>query len=182
MTTNNAARQPAGIPSGGQFAATAHAEPDVTLGMAAGTAPVRNPEWHDAVETLVQAGKSPEEARCALATMLSIRMNQSYLSNAQQLLAAGRESDAAMLTIAFSSIKDLPARMDAAGNDQEKAREAVSSARKQLRSAGSMLDQIHHTGRQPIFRSTDEVLSDFESFLATDDPITNQTTPEGSTP
>jgi hypothetical protein len=31
MTTDTAARQPKGIPAGGQFAATAHAEPDVAL-------------------------------------------------------------------------------------------------------------------------------------------------------
>ncbi|HAG58658.1 MAG TPA: hypothetical protein DEP82_06395 [Arthrobacter bacterium] len=31
MTTDTAARQPKGIPAGGQFAATAHAEPEVAL-------------------------------------------------------------------------------------------------------------------------------------------------------
>lgn len=31
--TDNAARQPKGIPVGGQFAATAHAEPDLVLGL-----------------------------------------------------------------------------------------------------------------------------------------------------
>jgi hypothetical protein len=31
MTTDHAARQPKGIPAGGQFAATAHAEPELSL-------------------------------------------------------------------------------------------------------------------------------------------------------
>lgn len=41
----DAARQPAGIPAGGQFAATAHAEPEVNLAVAAAPRP-HDPEEH----------------------------------------------------------------------------------------------------------------------------------------
>jgi hypothetical protein len=42
----DAARQPAGIPTGGQFAATAHAEPDVTLETAADIRQPYHPDRH----------------------------------------------------------------------------------------------------------------------------------------
>jgi hypothetical protein len=158
-------RQPAGIPVGGQFAATAHAEPSATL-----TPPPAKPDqdWHDAAASLTEAGRTPGEARSALTLVLSNQLATSYLENGRAALAQGHESHAAMLAIAHSSLQHLPMRIHEAGGDQAAAREAVTDARNRLRRTGSMLDMIHPSGRQPVFRSADEVLARFEAFLAPD--------------
>jgi hypothetical protein len=57
-------RQPAGIPAGGQFAATAHAEPEVNLASAAAPRP-HNPDEHELL--LNQAG----QRQSAIARMLA---------------------------------------------------------------------------------------------------------------
>jgi hypothetical protein len=44
----------------------------------------------------------------------------------------------------------------------------VTDARDRLRRAGSLLDMVHPSGRQPVFRSADEVLERFEAFLSPD--------------
>lgn len=166
MTTNTA-RQPAGIPTGGQFAATSHGEPSVTLPT---TEERPDHEWHDAAASLVEGGKTPGEARSALALVLSNQLATSYLENGKAALARGYGDHAAMLVIAHSALQNLPLKIHEAGGDQSAAREAVTDARNRLRRTGSMLDMLHPSGRQPVFRSADDVLARFETFLSTDSP------------
>jgi hypothetical protein len=162
MSTNTT-RQPAGIPAGGQFAATAHAEPSVTLPT---TEARPDQDWHDAAASLVEAGRTPGEARSAMALVLSNQLAASYLENGKASLAQGHESHAAMLVIAHSALQNLPLRIHEAGGDQAAARAAVMDARDRLRRTGSMLDMMHPSGRQPVFRSADDVLTRFEAFLS----------------
>jgi hypothetical protein len=63
---------------------------------------------------------------------------------------------------------ELPRKIHSAGNDQAAARAALAGSRKQLRSAGSLLDMAHPSGRQPVFRNADEVLARLEDFLSSD--------------
>lgn len=147
----------------GTFTATAHS--DAVPALAAAPAP-KNPEWHEAVAELVATGSTPEEARCKLAFVLSYRMAETYGAQGRELLARGSTIDAAMVAIAAGSIRDLPRKIHDADGDQTKALAAVQSSRQSLRSGGSLLDGIHPSGRQPVFRGADEVLADFEEFLA----------------
>ena len=165
--TENIARQPKGIPAGGQFAATTHAEPAVTL-----PTPGARPDqaWHDAAASLVEGGRTPGEARSAIALVLSNQLATSYLENGKAALAQGHENHAAMLAIAHSALRNLPLRIHEAGGDQAAAREAVTDARNRLRRTGSMLDMVHPSGRQPAFHTADDVLARFETFLSTDSP------------
>lgn len=169
MSSMTISRQPHGIPVGGQFAPTTHPEPGLTLDPAR---PLKNPEWHAAVDDLVAGGRTPAEARCTLINVLALQTAKTLLENAKGSLAIGHETNGAMFTIAVSSVRNLPTKIDAAAGDQVKAREAVVAARARLKSAGSLLDGIHPTGRQPILRDTDGILADFEEFLGTDSPAT----------
>jgi hypothetical protein len=163
--STNISRQPAGIPSGGQFAATSHAEPSTTL---APPAAKPDQDWHDAAASLVEGGRTPAEARSAMALVLSNQLATSYLENGRAALAQGHENHAAMLVIAHSALQHLPLRIHEAGGDQGAARAAVTDARDRLRRAGSLLDMVHPSGRQPVFRSADDVLARFETFLSPD--------------
>jgi hypothetical protein len=135
------------------------AEPDVAT-------PIKNLDWHAAVEDLVASGKTVDEARSMVIRLLALQAVQTLLQNARAHLSVGNDTNAAMFTIAVTSVRDLPAKLEAAGTDQEKAREAIASARAGLKSGGSLFDMIHPSGRHPIFQGTDEVLSDFEEFLS----------------
>ncbi|GAA4032602.1 hypothetical protein GCM10023063_14860 [Arthrobacter methylotrophus] len=168
MSPNNT-RQPAGIPAGGQFAATAHAEPSMTL-TPPPSAARPDQDWHDAAASLEEGGRTPAEARTAMALVLSNQLATSYLENGKAALAQGYETHAAMLVIAHSSLQHLPLRIHEAGGDQAAARQAVTDARSRLRRAGSMLDMMHPSGREPVFRSADEVLARFEVFLSPGSP------------
>lgn len=160
------ARQPQGIPTGGQFAPTAHSEAAVTL-----TARERkNPEWYAATTELMADGRSLEEARTDLTAMLARHSARTLVAGGQHHLRAGNETTAAMMAIAASALSDLPSALEASNGDMAKARDAVAATRRRLKSAGQLLDMVHPTGRQPVFRDTDEVLADFEEFLALDWP------------
>jgi len=105
---------------------------------------------------------------CAVALVLTSHMTKTYLDSGKAALAAGHETQAAMYVIAHGAMHDLPRKIHAAGNDQSAARAALAGGRKQLRSAGSLLDMAHPSGRQPAFRNADEVLARLEEFLTTD--------------
>lgn len=156
------ARQPQGIPTGGQFAPAAHGEAAVTLA----APPRKNEEWYKAATDLTSDGRSIEEAKTGLAAVLALQTTKTLFSSAQQNLATGYETSAAMLTIAASSLQGLPTSLHAAAGDTDKAKEAVAAARRRLKSSGQLLDMVHPSGRQPVFRSTDEVLADLENFLS----------------
>ena len=135
--------------------------------LAHSTAPaVKNHEWHTVVADLVAAGRTAEDARCSLTRLLALQMVSTLLQNGRTHLALGSEMDAAMLAIAGSAVRDLPAKLAAAGTDQAAALEAVTATRARLKSSGSLLDKVHPRGRQPIFQGTDDILADFEEFLA----------------
>lgn len=159
----NAAQHPRA--GDGTFAATAHSDTVPALPSAA--ASPRNPEWHEAVNTLVEAGKTPEEARCQLVFLLSYKMADSYREHGYAQLGRGNQMNAAMIAIAATSIRDLPRKVHEAAGDQAKALEAVKASRRSLSSGGRLLDGFHPTGRQPASQGADEILSDFEEFLST---------------
>lgn len=164
--TTTPARQPQGIPTGGQFAPTAHREAAVTL-----TAPERkNPEWYAAAAELTADGRSLEEARTGLTALLALQTTRTLFNAAHQHLRSGNETTAAMLTIAGSALRDLPAAVQGSSGDLAKAKDAVSAARRRLNSSAKLLDMVHPSGRQPIIQGADEVLADFEEFLAADCP------------
>lgn len=168
--SENTARQPAGIPSGGQFAATAHAEPEVSLAPAPEK---KDQEWHDAASSLIEGGRTPEGARTGVALVLASHLTTTYLDSGKAALADGHETHAAMYVLAHSALQNLPRKIHEAGDDQTAARAAVTDARGQLRRTGSMLDMMHPTGRQPVFRNADDVLARFEDFLSSDAAGTN---------
>jgi hypothetical protein len=156
------ARQPQGIPTGGQFAPVAHGEASVSL-----DAPARkNQEWHDLSAELTADGRSLGEAKSDLAAVLALQATKTLFSSAQQHLRSGHETSAAMLTIAASSLRGLPSAIEASAGDTAKAKESVAAARLRLKSSGQLLDMVHPSGRQPVFRGTDEVLADLEDFLS----------------
>ena len=163
MSTNTA-RQPAGIPAGGQFATTTHAEPAVSLT----PEPRQDQEWHNAAAALEEGGRTPEGARTAVTLVLASHLNSTYLESGKAALADGHETHAAMYVLAHSALQDLPRKIHEAGDDKAAARAAVTDSRDRLRRTGSMLDMMHPSGRQPVFRSADEVLGRFEAFLSPD--------------
>lgn len=170
---NEPNRVDAGVPAGGQFAATAHAEPGVTL-----QAPEhRNQPWYDVADEFTANGATPEKARTLTGTAIAIEVTKAYLNNTRRALAAGDDTSAALYTIAFSSLRDLPGRLNTAGDDTEAACKAVTDARRSLRSAGSLLDGLHPSGRQPIFKAADDVLADLENFLPAPTAPTEGTQP-----
>lgn len=159
--TENTARQPAGIPAGGQFAATAHAEPAVSL-----APPVRpDQEWHDVAATLIDAGKTPAEARSAVAVYLATHISNDYLETGKAAVDRGNEASAVMLALAHTAIRDLPRKIHEAGDDATAVRTAFHSARTRLAGTGSLLNGLHPTGKQPILRHTEQMLTRLESFL-----------------
>ena len=162
--THEPARVTAGVPAGGQFAATAHSD---TVPALAAADTVKNPEWHQVAAELVAAGSTPEEARCKLVFVLSYRMAESLRDHGLAQLGRGNQLNAAMIAIAAASIRDLPRRIHHAAGVQARALEAVKASRRSLSSGGGLLDGFHPTGRQPVFQGADEVLADFEEFLTT---------------
>lgn len=158
-------RQPAGIPSGGQFAANVHAEPEVIL---TPVAPKMDQEWHDAADALAEDGGTAEGARAAVALVLTSHLTKTYLDSGKAALADGHTTHAAMYVIAHSALQNLPRKIHTAGDDHASVRTAVTGARDQLRRTGSMLDGMHPSGRQPVFRNADQVLARLEAFLAVD--------------
>jgi hypothetical protein len=165
MSTNTT-RQPAGIPAGGQFAATAHAEPGVNLT----PEPRQDQGWQDAATGLVEGGRTPDAARTAVTLVLANHLTSTYLESGKTALAARHETHAAMYVIAHSALHDLPRKIHEAGEDKAVARAAVTDARNRLRRTGSMLDMMHPSGRQPVFRNADNVLARFEAFLSPETP------------
>lgn len=163
MSTNTT-RQPSGTPAGGQFAATAHAEPGVSLT----PEPRQDQEWHDAAAGLVEGGRTPDAARTAVTLVLASHLTSTYLESGKTALADGHETHAAMYVLAHSALQDLPKKIHEAGENKAAARAAVTDARNRLRRTGSMLDMMHPSGRQPVFHSADDVLVRFEGFLSPD--------------
>lgn len=159
--TTNPVRQPQGISAGGQFAPARHGEADVSL-----EAGPKNPEWHRVAAALTADGRSLSEAKCGVSAVLALQTAKTLHDSGRRHLDAGHETSAAMLAIAASTLNGLPAALEAAGGDQAVAQDAVRAARRRLKSAGSLLDMTHPSGRQPVFRGTDEVLADIEDFLA----------------
>lgn len=162
--TTTPARQPQGIPAGGQFAPSVHGEPDVSLAATAR----KNQSWHDLAGELTADGRSLDEAKTGLAAVLALNTSQALVTNAREHLGAGYEASAAMFTIAASTLRDLPSALESSKSDGTAARDAVTAARKRLKSAGSLLDMTHPTGRQPVFKGTDDILADLEDFLTAD--------------
>lgn len=156
-------RQPQGIPAGGQFAPTAHAEPAVSLAPAP---PKKDQEWHDAATALEEGGRTPDGARAGVTFVLASHLTSTYLESGKAALADGHETHAAMFIIAHSSLQNLPRKIHAAGDDLAEVRVALSDTRGLLRRSGSMLDMVHPSGRQPVFRNADDVLVRFEDFLS----------------
>ncbi|WP_427019395.1 hypothetical protein ACQCSX_22140 (plasmid) [Pseudarthrobacter sp. P1] len=170
MTTNTV-RQPAGIPAGGQFAATSHAEPGVSLAPAAPEP--KNPDWHALADQITANGARVEKARSVTAQLVSLELVKAYAGNSRAALDAGAESSSAMYLIAASSLQTLAEKLEKAGEDPAALRSAVTSARRSLSRTGSLLDGFHPTGRQPIFREADTVLGELETFLTFPSPDQN---------
>jgi uncharacterized protein YgfB (UPF0149 family) len=128
----------------------------------------KDQEWHDAAAALVENGRTPEGARAGVTLVLASHLTTTYLDSGKAALADGHETHAAMYVLAHSALQNLPRKIHEAGDDQAAARAAVTDARDQLRRTGSMLDMMHPSGRQPVFRNADEVLGRFEAFLSPD--------------
>jgi hypothetical protein len=149
----------------GRFAGTARAESGLALRAPSSTPPRPNEEWHEMAEKMMDGGATPETAKASVAKIVGLQLARIYLDNTQKSLGAGRETDAALYTIAFSAIRDMPARMEKAGDDPEALRTITAETRSGLQSAGSLLDGIHPSGRQPIFAAADNVMAGIEEFL-----------------
>jgi hypothetical protein len=159
-------RQPEGIPTGGQFAAKVKSDDVPALGAVTVAEPKQDQEWHDLAAALVEGGRTPEEARGALSLLLASKLTDTYLQSGQAANLAGHTETAAMYVIAYSAMRELPRRVLNAGSDQEEVRSTLASTRDHLRRAGSMMDRMHPSGRQPVFRAADDVLARLEAFNA----------------
>jgi hypothetical protein len=159
-------RQPEGIPTGGQYAAKVKSDDVPALGSVAVAEPKQDQEWHDGAAALVEGGRTPEEARGAISLVLASKLTDTYLQSGQAANLAGHTETAAMYVIAYTAMRDLPRNIHNAGSDQDAVRTALASARSHLNRSGDLLDRMHPTGRQPIFRNADDVLARLEAFNA----------------
>ena len=124
-------------------------------------------------EKMIEGGATPEAARAAVSKIVGLQLVRIYLDNTQKSLEARRETDAAMYTIAFTAMRDMPTRMEKAGDDPAALRTITAETRSGLNRAGSLLDGIHPAGRQPRVASSANVMAGIEEFLA-DDPTPTQ--------
>lgn len=160
----------------GRFASTNRAEAGLSLRAPSSTPPRKNEEWHELAERMTEGGSSPETAKATVAKFVSLQLVRTYLDNTQKSLGARRETDAAMYTIAFTAMRDMPNRMEKAGDNPAALRTITAETRQSLNRAGSLLDGIHPSGRQPIFAAADNVMADIEEFLI-EPEAENGTTP-----
>lgn len=161
----------------GRFASAPRAEAGLSLRAPSSTPPRKNEEWHELAERMVEGGSSHETAKSTVATLVGAELARTYLDNTQKALGARRETDAAMYTIAFTAMRDMPRRMEKAGEDTAALRTIAGETRQSLNRAGSLLDGIHPSGRQPIFAAADNVIAGIEEFLTDDPEAENGTSP-----
>ncbi|HEX9228178.1 MAG TPA: hypothetical protein VF885_16550 [Arthrobacter sp.] len=157
-----------GAAGAGRFARTARSESGLALRAPSSTPPRPNEEWHEMAERMVEGGASPATAKASVSKIVSLQLVRIYLDNTQKSLGAGRETDAALYTIAFTAMRDMPTRMEKAGEDPAALRTITAETRASLQRAGSLLDGIHPSGRQPVFAAADNVMAGIEEFLADD--------------
>lgn len=155
----------AGVPGAGQFDFKSRAEAGLSLRAPSSTPPRKNEEWHEMAERMIEAGSPAETAKSTVAKLVGLQLVRTYLDNTQKSLEARRETDAAMYTIAFTAMRDMPNRMEKAGDDPAALRTITAETRSSLNRAGSLLDGIHPSGRQPIFEAADNVMAGIDEFL-----------------
>lgn len=165
MTATIQKRHPSGRPTGGRFSPDEHAEPKVALAGAQPGYLARHPEWDHIAADLVEDGLTREEARGVVAMGTALELATHHSRAAQQLLARGDDTSAALYAIALKTAQTLPGRLHAAKAGLAGMAEEVEAARAQLTRNGALLDAAHPSGRQPVFAATDEILADMHSYL-----------------
>jgi hypothetical protein len=149
----------------GRFAKTTRPESGLALRAPTSTPPRPNEEWHEMADKMVEGGATPENAKSSVAKLVSLQLVRIYLENTQKSLGDRRETDAAMYTIAFTAMREMPSRMEKAGDNPAALRAITAETRDSLKRAGSLLDGIHPSGRQPVFAAADNVMAGIEDFL-----------------
>lgn len=146
----------------GKFTTKTHSESAVALAPPVAS---KNPDWDEAVASIVASGKTPGEAKVLLGGALTAAFAKTCLDNAKANLAAGREVSGAMFAFAYGSLRDVPKAFLNAAEDPEDVGKALRDARNRIRIHNDLFGGLSSTGKEPILKAADDFLADMQEFL-----------------